>query len=182
MTIAFLLLAILQLQAQKEYNFAQRHADSLKVYNVYRGEIAFMQECSKYDRFDVWHERELYDDSATACARVRLTKYNGKEYKFNRRVEVNGFGEALMYPAPSKIMVAAEPKRFSLIDDQTRFITFDGKTKIPYVIRNWFDDKSHLLQSDTIDPKTLKHLVLPNTVPTKQPVGMADAPVETPHQ
>jgi len=143
--------------AQQMYN------DSLLIYNIYKTQIQTLRDAKETDR-NAWYRREAMDDSTTACAFLRLQQYNKERYLPIDELNKEGMGVAYMYPVPSVIsypgqFVSTTPTfRYATLDMQTHFITDStGKTRIPYVIKYYYD-KQRLLFKDTLNPITLEKL------------------------
>lgn len=135
---------------------AQAQQDSLLIYNAYKSNIEILVQEKDYQRWSLLQDSL---DRATACAFRRLSLYNKEEYKPSRNYEREGFGEAYYFPAPTglhetvSLPVSHGAPAFSIVSHQTKFITRDdGKTRIPYIERLYFDGAHRLMKVEKIDP------------------------------
>lgn len=150
---------------KEDYSSVQRFNDSLLIYNSYQGQVKLLTALKETDR-PMWYSREAYIDSLTACAKLRLKKYNKLSYEPTGLFERPGFGIALQYPCPSTIrhqtpeayIKSGTPtNRYIVYDKQTHFLTGSDGKAIPYIKRLIFD-KGRLLYIEKLNPVTLELL------------------------
>lgn len=151
---------------EQEYDAVQRYNDSLLIYNTYQSQAQMLKSMKETDR-QAWYKREAYADSLTACAKMRLKRYNHESYKPNDVFESQGFGISYLYPRPSTIDYETAPAfakasapnyRFIVYDKQTHFqITENLGKVIPYIKKLIFD-KGRLLYIEKLNPVTFEKL------------------------
>ncbi len=135
-----------------------RYNDSLLIYTTYRTQITELDSLKLTD-LARWHEREMHDDSITACAKNRLRAYNGTSYQPTTEHNREAIGVAYAYPAPARIMSDAyfipdrQTYRFSIIDEQTRFATDSCGRRIPYITRTFFNE-GRMMHQERLNPIT----------------------------
>lgn len=163
-----LLSLVLVLSAQRHNVIAhhtaiERYNDSLLIYNTYLSQIEMLKSL-KPTEYQKWFEREMHDDSVTACPFLRLKQLNKVEYAPNETFEREGLGEALQFPAPSRIdhagafVTSKYQYRYSITDTQTHFICDStGMTQTPYIIRYYYD-RGRILFVEKLNPITLEKI------------------------
>ncbi|MFN8323321.1 MAG: hypothetical protein U0T74_11740 [Chitinophagales bacterium] len=149
-----------------EYDIEQRYNDSLLIYETYQSQIPVLQSLQETQRQE-WYTRELRDDSLTACAKIRLQKFNKQRYYPCRSFDRKGLGVAYAYPKPvlheyqttSDFAAMSVPKNtFAITDRQTRFITDQQtNTKTPYIQRMIYEN-GRLTRIEKLHPLTLEKL------------------------
>jgi hypothetical protein len=161
-----LMLFILLGGSDREYDATARYNDSLLVYKSYNASIHTLKTL-KQTEIQQWYDADAANDRLTACAKVRLKKYNHKTYEPVTVFEREGMGTAYAYPAPSGVAqnnpevftkTSAPGYRFTVYDNQTRFLCEkDCPLHIPYVLKYVFD-KGRLLFTEKLNPITLENL------------------------
>jgi hypothetical protein len=137
----------------QHYTPARAHDDSMLIYRTYKDEISFLQKYAQESNIQGWYNRSAYDDSLTNCAKLRLKKWNNQAYQPIDERDLEGYGTAFLYPAPGELRRA----KYSITDSQTKFITrADGKTKIPYIERTYFDEGGSVINVVHLNPTTLE--------------------------
>lgn len=149
-----------------DYSLTERHNDSVLIYNTYKPAIEFLQKMKDTDR-QKWYAMEAEMDRITACAKIRLKKYNGVAYEPVKVVDRTGFGMAVGYPnpgakeyeAPAAFTKSADPKyHYVVYDKQTRFFCIKGSCiKVPYILKMVFD-KGRMVFSEMLNPVTFEKL------------------------
>ncbi len=165
--LLFLLPTVL---AAQEYDQTMRHNDSVLIYNSYKSTLDYLKNMKQTD-IQKWHAMEAEADRITACAKLRLKKYNGTAYKPVKVFERSGYGEAQTYPMPSTITMATPDAfcketstkfRYVVYDKQTRFLSLKGScVKIPYILKMVFN-KGRMIFSEMLNPLTYEKLVVSN--------------------
>ena len=151
---------------ESSYDITERYNDSLLVYNTYQSQIELLKTVKETER-ERWYQQDATTDRLTACAKVRLKKYNHQDYKPVTTFERVGMGVAYAYPKPGNA-VHTTPEAFSkgslpkyhfvVYDKQTRFFSEKNcALRIPYILKMVFD-KGRLLFMDKLNPVTLQKL------------------------
>lgn len=162
-----LLLAGMEASPAKEYTGVQRFNDSLLIYNSYQAQFKLLTQLKEAD-LNQWYAYESYVDSLTACAKLRLKRYNKASYEPVSMYERPGMGIAFQYPCPLAIKREApqppqvkketEPNnRYMVYDKQTHFVTDKNGKAIPYIQRLVYD-KGRLMEIDSLNPVTYEKL------------------------
>lgn len=162
------LYGVLTVSAQRHnviahYTPIERYNDSLLIYNTYLSQIEMLKSLKSTDYYK-WFEREMLDDSLTACAFLRLKQFNKVDYAPILTHEREGLGQAKQFPPPSQInhagafVTSRYHYRYSITDKQTYFISDSlGRTKIPYIIRYYYD-KGRILYVEKLNPVSLQKI------------------------
>lgn len=157
---------------KEEYNAEQRRNDSLLIYNSYQAQLKMLTSLNEAD-IQLYYNYEAYVDSLTACAKLRLKKYNKQSYEPAGQFDRQGVGMTFIYPNPSAKetkpaddFVRNEPTRikeghYIIYDKQTRFITDKDGKSIPYINRMVYE-KGRLITTEKINPVTLEKLYSSN--------------------
>lgn len=161
------LLFILFGGADKEYNATARYNDSLLIYNAYQSSIDELKAL-KQTEIQHWYDLDGANDRLTACAKVRLKKYNHQTYEPVEVFEREGMGTAYAYPKPGVIEYPTPEAfskkntpdyRFTVYDKQTHFLsTGNCNLHIPYILKMVFD-KGRLLLAEKLNPITFEKLI-----------------------
>lgn len=161
-----LLLFLLLGGTEKEYTATERYNDSLLIYNTYKSEIEILKAAKETDR-NSWYQLDANNDQLTACAKLRLKKFNHLDYEAASYFERSDYGVARSYPkpgckehdAPQAFSFPSIPKfHFVVYDKQTHFLSLKNCTqRIPYILRMVYD-KGRLLLTEKLNPITLQKL------------------------
>lgn len=145
------------------YSSVEQYNDSLLIYNTYLSQIEMLKSLKQTDYYK-WFEREMHDDSLTACAFLRLKQLNKVEYAPIKTFEREGLGQARQFPAPSRInhagvfVTSRYHYRYSITDKQTYFLCDSaGMTKAPYIIKYYYD-RGRVLFIEKLNPITLEKI------------------------
>lgn len=148
------------------YDHTARYNDSVLIYSTYQPAIEFLKKMKETDR-QKWYTMEAEMDRLTACAKLRLKKYNGTDYGPLKVFDRSGFGVAPSYPkpgvtnyeTPGAFAKVFDPKyHYVVYDKQTRFLCVAGSClKIPYILKMVFD-KGRMIFSEMLNPVTLEKL------------------------
>ncbi len=149
-----------------EYDAVARYNDSLLVYNTYHQAIEHLKTL-KPTEIQQWYEADATNDRLTACAKVRLKKYNHQTYEPVTTFEREGMGTAYAYPQPGTTehktaeafsKTTIPQYRFSVYDKQTRFLSPNSCVRIPYILKIVYD-KGRLLLAEKLNPVTFEKLI-----------------------
>ncbi|MFN8323745.1 MAG: hypothetical protein U0T74_13870 [Chitinophagales bacterium] len=161
-----LLLLLLLGGSEKEYTATERYNDSLLIYNTYKSEIEILKTAKETDR-SRWYQLDANNDQLTACAKLRLKKFNHQEYEPASYFERSDYGVARYYPkpgckehdTPQAFSFPSVPKfHFVVYDKQTRFLDVKNcAQRIPYILRLVYD-KGRLLLTEKLNPITFQKL------------------------
>lgn len=158
---------------KEEYNAEQRRNDSLLIYNSYQAQLKMLTSINEND-LQAYYDYEAHIDSLTACAKLRLKKYNKQSYEPAGQFDRQGMGIAFIYPNPLSIetkpveaFAKSEPARiqagtYIIYDKQTRFITDKDGQSIPYINRMVYE-RGRLITTEKINPVTLEKLFVSNS-------------------
>jgi len=149
---------------ESEYDAVQRYNDSLLIYNTYMKSAELFVKL-KQNEIPKWYALDAEADRLTACAKVRLGKFNRKPYNPVAKFEIRGVGITYVFPKPS-LNSYETPQAFtkdeepdfyySVYDKQTHFLkTGSCALSTPYIQRYIFD-KARLLNVEKLDPVTLR--------------------------
>lgn len=144
-------------------NRFQPYRDSLFIYNIYKDEVDTLAKAHDYL---AWRQREYIDAAMTEKAFERLAQFNGVPYEPVEVLNREGFGTAYRYPKPSDpeavkgdADIDSSGIKFSVTLPQTRFITdLNGMTRIPFIIRVYFDQNGEQRYVELLDPSTCELL------------------------
>lgn len=148
------------------YDQTARYNDSVLIYSTYQPAIEFLKKMKETDR-QKWYTMEAEMDRLTACAKLRLKKYNGTDYSPVKVFDRSGYGVASSYPKPGVVThetpgaftKAFDPKyHYVVYDKQTRFLCVAGSClKVPYILKMVFD-KGRMIFSEMLNPVTYEKL------------------------
>ena len=152
------------------YDAAARYNDSLLIYNTYSAQIEQLKKL-KETEMQSWYQSDAANDRLTACAKLRLKKYNHQNYEPATVFEREGMGTAYAYPkpgttehkAPDAFAKTSVPQyHFTVYDKQTHFLSPNSCLRIPYVIKMVYD-KGRLLLAEKLNPVTFEKLIADGT-------------------
>lgn len=131
------------------YNTEKAREDSTLIYETYKDQISVLEKAAAASNHEQWFKRSDRDDSLTACAKIRLKKWNNADYAPAHTKDLEGYGTAYLFPEPA----GPRKAKYSITDWQIKFITReDGKTKLPYVERTYFSDDGEVVSVVRLDP------------------------------
>lgn len=157
--------------SDKEYDATARYNDSLFIYNTYQSSIDELKALKETD-LQRWYDLDAANDRLTACAKVRLKKYNHKDYEPIDVFEREGMGTAYAYPKPGVIEYKT-PDAFAkkntpdyhitVYDKQTHFLSSGNcNLHVPYILKMIFD-KGRLMLAEKLNPITYEKLYAEST-------------------
>ena len=161
-----LLLVIMLGAPENEYDAVARYNDSLLIYNTYSAQIEHLKTLKETERH-AWYLSDADKDRLTACAKLRLKKYNHESYEPVTVFEREGMGTAYAYPKPGVVEHKTAqafaktdvPKyHFVVYDKQTRFLCPNCCMRVPYVLKMIYD-KGRLLLTEKLNPITFEKLI-----------------------
>lgn len=154
----------------QDYTPVERYNDSVLIYNHYQALLEFLK-IAKETETDIikWYKLEAEADRSTACAKIRLAKFNHEPYTPINFYEKQNIGATPLYPRPGTTQKELPPQAgvtlpnrakqgYRLIDKQTHFLidSITGR-RTPYIRQFWFQVNKEM---DKLDPVTGKVLVL----------------------